>query len=138
MQIEGSQNSYEGDIISSLDDSEEFHREDNSYPGLKARCNLKRWSVLQERWIVVVQLLIHVQLFVTPWTAALQASLSFIISLSLLKLMSIESVIPSNHLIFCCTFSTCPQSFQHQSILQRFTSSRQVAKVLELQHQYFQ
>ena len=43
----------------------------------------------------------HVQFFVTPWTAACQASLSIRNSLSLLKLMSIESVIPSNHLILC-------------------------------------
>ena len=49
--------------------------------------------------LIVVQSLSHVQLFVTPWTAALQTSLSFNISLSLLKLMSIESVMPSNHLI---------------------------------------
>ena len=49
----------------------------------------------------VVQLLSHVQLFVTPWNAACQACLSFTISQSLRKLMSIESVIPSNHLIFC-------------------------------------
>ena len=46
-----------------------------------------------------VQLLSHVQLFATPWTAACQASLSFTNSQSLLKLMSIESVMPSNHLI---------------------------------------
>ena len=52
--------------------------------------------------VVVVQLLSRVQLFVTPWTAAHQASLSFTISWSLLKLMSIESVRPSNHLILCC------------------------------------
>ena len=51
--------------------------------------------------VVVLQLLNCVQLFVTPWTAARQASLSFPISLSLLKLMSIESVKPSNHLILC-------------------------------------
>ena len=51
--------------------------------------------------IVVVQLLSLVQLFMTPWTAARQASLSFTISQSLLKLMSIESVMPSNHLILC-------------------------------------
>ena len=44
-------------------------------------------------------LLSHVRLFATPWTAAHQASLSFTISWSLLKLMSIESVMPSNHLI---------------------------------------
>ena len=43
----------------------------------------------------------HVRLFATPWTAAHQAPLSFTISWSLLRLMSIESVMPSNHLIFC-------------------------------------
>ena len=48
-----------------------------------------------------VQLLSHVQLFVIPWTAACQASLSITNSWSLLKLMSIESVMPSNHLILC-------------------------------------
>ena len=48
-----------------------------------------------------VQLLSHVRLFVTPWTAACQASLSITYSQSLIKLMSIESVIPSNHLILC-------------------------------------
>ena len=51
---------------------------------------------------VVVQSLGHVQLFATPWTAAHQASLSFTISQSLLKLMSTELVISSNHLILCC------------------------------------
>ena len=50
---------------------------------------------------VIVQLLSHVRLFVTLWTAPCQASLSFTISLSLLKLMSIEFVMPSNHLILC-------------------------------------
>ena len=53
-------------------------------------------------YIVVVQLLSSVQLFVTPWTVAHQASLSFTISWSLLKLMSIESEMPSNHLVLCC------------------------------------
>ena len=48
-----------------------------------------------------VQLLSHVQLFATPWTAAHQSSLSITNSRSLLKLMSIESVMPSNHLILC-------------------------------------
>ena len=48
-----------------------------------------------------VQLLSHVQLFATPWTAAHQASLSITNSQSLLKLMSIELVMPSNHLILC-------------------------------------
>ena len=50
---------------------------------------------------LVVQLLSHVQLFAIPWAAADRASVSFTISQSLLKVMSIESVIPSNHLILC-------------------------------------
>ena len=49
-----------------------------------------------------VQLLSRVQLFVTPWTTACQASLSITNSRSLLRLMSIELVMPSNHLILCC------------------------------------
>ena len=49
--------------------------------------------------VVVVQLFSHVRLCMTPWTAAHQASLSFTITWSLLKLMSIESMMPSNHLI---------------------------------------
>ena len=52
-------------------------------------------------YIVVVQSLSRVQFFATPWTAACQASLSFIISQSSLKLMSIELEMPSNHLILC-------------------------------------
>ena len=51
--------------------------------------------------LVVVQLLSHVRLFGTPRTAAHQSSLSFSIAWSLLKLMCIESVMPSNHLILC-------------------------------------
>ena len=61
--------------------------------------------------IVVVQSLSHVWLFVTPWTAAHQASLSFIISWSLLKLMSIESVMPSNHLILYHSLLLLPSIF---------------------------
>ena len=52
-----------------------------------------------------------VRLIVTPWTAACQASLSFTIPQSLLKLMSIELMMPSSHLIVCHPFSSCPQSF---------------------------
>ena len=51
--------------------------------------------------VAFVQLLSHVRLFVTPWTAAHQDSMSFTISWSLLKLMSTESVMPSNILILC-------------------------------------
>ena len=61
--------------------------------------------------VVVVQLLGHVQLFATPWTAARQASLSFIISRSLLKLMSNESMMPSDHLILCCPLLLMPSIF---------------------------
>ena len=59
---------------------------------------------------VVVQLLSPVQLFVTPWTAASQARLSFTISWSLLKLMTIELMMPSNISSSAATFS-CPQFF---------------------------
>ena len=52
-------------------------------------------------FVVAVQSLSRVRLFETPWTGPYQASLSFSISQRLLKLMSIESVIPSNHLILC-------------------------------------
>ena len=62
-------------------------------------------------WISSVQLLSHVLLFVTPWTAACQASLSITNSQSLLKLLSIESVIPSNHLILCCPLILLPSIF---------------------------
>jgi len=56
-------------------------------------------------------LLSHVWLFVTLWTAACQASLSFTISLSLLKLMSIESMMPSNHLILYHPLLLLPSIF---------------------------
>ena len=59
----------------------------------------------------VVQSLSCVQFFVTPWTAACQASLSYISSQSLLKLMSIESVMPSNHLILCRPLLLLPSIF---------------------------
>ena len=63
-------------------------------------------------WLIVdVQLLSCVRLFVTPWPAACQASLSFTVSLSLLKLMSIESVMASNHLILCCPLLLLPSIF---------------------------
>ena len=58
-----------------------------------------------------VQLLSRVWLFVTPWTAAHQASLSYTISRSLLKLVSIELVIPSNHLILCHPLLLLPSVF---------------------------
>ena len=58
-----------------------------------------------------VQSLSHLPLFGTLWTAACQASLSFTNFQSLLKLMSIESVMPSNHLILCCPLLLSPSIF---------------------------
>ena len=66
---------------------------------------------LQHGEFVVVQSLSCTRLFATPWTAARQASLSFAISWSLLKLMSIDSVMPSKHLIPCYPFLLLPSIF---------------------------
>ena len=60
-----------------------------------------------------IQSLSHVRLFATPWTAARQAFLSITNSRSLLKLMSIKSVMPSNHLIFCHPLLLLPSIFPH-------------------------
>ena len=62
-------------------------------------------------FFVVVQSLSHVRHFETPWAAAHQASLSFTIFRSLLKLMSIESAMPTNHLILCSPFLLLPSVF---------------------------
>ena len=83
-----------------------------------------------------VQYLNCVWLFATPWTAARQASLPITNSQSLLKLMSIKLVIPSNHLILS---SPSPPAFnisQYQGLFQWVSSSHQVAKVLEFQLQH--
>ena len=68
------------------------------------------WAT-KEQNIIVVQLLSHVQLFATPWTAAHQAFLSFTTSWSLLKLRSTESVMPSNHLVVCRPLLLPPSIF---------------------------
>ena len=81
---------------------------------------------------LVIQLLTHVQLFVTPWATEFQASLSFTISWSLLKLMSIESVMPSNHLILCCPLLLLPSIFPSIRVFSNKSALlHQVAKVLE-------
>ena len=67
--------------------------------------------MLEEHRVVVVQSLSRVQLFATSWTAAHQASLSFPVSWSLLKLMCIEPVMPSNHLILCHPLRLLPSFF---------------------------
>ena len=82
-----------------------------------------------------VQSLSHVRLFVTPWTAACQASLSITNSRSSLKLMSIKSVMPSSHLILCCPLLLLPpippsiRVFSNEAALQW----HEVAKALEFQ-----
>ena len=62
-------------------------------------------------------MLSHVQLFATPWTAARQDSLSITTSWRLLKLMSIKSVMPSNHLIFCCPLLLPPLIFPRVRVI---------------------
>ena len=99
---------------SSIQSAKTRHRADcgSDHQLLTASCRLKLKKVgkttrpfslkqILYDYTVVVQLLTGVWLFVTPWTATHQASLSFTVSMSLLKLISIESVMPSNHLIFC-------------------------------------
>ena len=87
-----------------------------------------------------VQLLSWVRLFVTPWTVPCQASLFITNSRSLLKLMSIESVMPSNHLVLCHPLPPTFNISHHQGLYKWVSSLHQVAKVLEfqLQHQSFQ
>ena len=80
-----------------------------------------------------VQLLSGVQLFATPWTAACQAPPSITNFWNLLKLMSIEAMVPSKHLILCCPLLLLLSLFPSISLFQWVSSSLQVAKVLELQ-----
>ena len=85
---------------------------------------------------VVVQSQSCVWLFVTPWTAAFQASLSLTISQRLPRFMSIESVMLSNYLIFCCPLLLLPSVFSSISIFSKWVRSlHHMAKVLELQLQ---
>ena len=88
-----------------------------------------------------VQLLSRVSLFVTPWTAARQTSLSITISQGLLKLMSIESVMPPSHLILCRPLLLPPSIFPSISVF----SNKVVLCIrcpncweFQLQHQSFQ
>ena len=73
----------------------------------------KEWTLRLRRirMTKIVQLVSRIQLFATPRSAARQASLSITNSCSLLKLMSIESVMPSNHLILCCPLLLPPSTF---------------------------
>ena len=86
-----------------------------------------------------VQSLSHVRLFATPWTTAYQASLSIPNSWSPPKPMSVESVMPSNHLILSSPSPPALNLSQHQDLFKWVSSLHQMAKVLEfqLQHQSF-
>ena len=85
----------------------------NHCPLAASEKNQGRQNFRNTRWdgVLVVQLLSHVRLFVTPWTAAHQAPPSSTISQSLLKFISIESVMPSNHLILCHLLHHLPSTF---------------------------
>ena len=104
-----------------------------AFPGFPG--SVKTLSIYAQDPISSVQLFSHVQLSETPWTAARQASLSITNSCSLLKLMSIESVMPSSHLILCRPLLLLPSIFPSISVF-----SNEMAKVLEfqLQRQSFQ
>ena len=80
-----------------------------------------------------VQSLSHVQVFATPWITARQASLSITNSQSSLKLISIESVMPSSHLILSSPSPPAPNPSQHQSLFRWVNSLHEVVKVLEFQ-----
>ena len=83
---------------------------------------------IPQQSISTVQLLSRVRLFVTPWSAAHQDSLSIATFQSLIKLMSIESVMPSNHLILCHPLLLLPSSFSSIKVFSSVSSSHQVAK----------
>ena len=92
-------------------------------------------SDLYKYKVIVVELLSHIWLFVTPWNAACQTSLSSTNSQRLLKLMSIESVMPSNHLILCRPLLLLPPSFPASGsfpVSQFFTSGGQSTGVSAL------
>ena len=98
-------------------------------------------GVLENVWLIrsisSVQSLSHVWLFVTPWMAVCQASLSITNSWNLFRLRSIESMMPSNSLILCRPLLLLPSIIpQHQGLFQWVSSSHQVAKVLNFQLQH--
>ena len=91
------------------------------FQGLCWACYLKK---KKRRKVAVVQLLSCDQLFVTPWTAAGQVSLTFTISWSLIKLMSIELMMPSNHLILCHPFLFWPSIFPRNRVFSNVSALR--------------
>ena len=116
----------------------------SQFPNLKKTERLLKKSIWAQLYVVLlssVQSLSCVQLFATPWAVACQASMSITNSQSFFKLISIESVMPSNHLILCHPLLLPPSIFPSIRVFSnKVKSSHQVAKVLEfqLQHQSFQ
>ena len=90
----------------------------NHCPLAASEKNQGRQNFRNTRWdgVLVVQLLSHVRLFVTPWTAAHQAPPSFTISWSLLKFMFVELVILSNHFTLCFPLLLLPSIFPSISV----------------------
>ena len=88
--------------------------------------------------VVVIQLLSHVHLFLTTWTAAHQNSLSFTISWSLLKFLSDESVVLDNYLILCLPFLLLPSIFPGIRVFPNESALHIRWPKLQLQHQSFQ
>ena len=90
-------------------------RDEGWREGIVREFGINMYTLLYLKWITnisqSVQSLSHVQLFVTPWSAARQASLSFTISWSLFKFMSIELVMPSYSPIICCPPLLLPSIF---------------------------
>ena len=110
-------------------------KEKSQKAGLKL--NIQKTKIMTSSPICSVQSLSHVQLFATPWTEACHASLSIANSRSLLKIVSIESMIPSNHLILCHPLLPLPSIFPSIGVF----SSESVLLIrwpkyqLQLQHQ---
>ena len=98
-------------------------KEESEKTGLKF--NIQKTKIMTSSPIHSVQLLSHVQLFRTLWAAAHQASLYITTSQSLLKLISIESVMPSNHLILCRSLLLLPSIFPSSRVflISRFFAS---------------
>ena len=117
---------------------------------IRVRRVFRKGRIGHQSWVVelitynpdllfAAQSLNPVWIFVTPWTAACQAPLSFTISQELLKLISTETVMPSNHIILSSRSPPALSLSQHQRLFQWVGSLHQVSKVLEFQlkHQAF-
>ena len=108
---------------------------DENQEGSKDKCHQDLVKGLLNISVSSFQLLSHVRLFETPWTVAHQASLSITNSQSLLKLMSIESVMPSNHVCLCHSVVLLPSIFSNIRGFSNESDGQSMA--LQLQHQSF-